>query len=87
MDELSVFSYQFSVFFRQASMRCATRSRALRERGLALTSFSEGLIGRRVNTFRSRREPQTHRGSRGGQRQTPESRRKASLTIRSSSEW
>ena len=64
-----------------------TRSLALRARGLAADSASEAMRGRLVRIFSRGVWPQVQIGWRGGQMQSCASRRKARLTMRSSSEW
>src|SRR6185312_11512290 len=65
----------------------ATRSRAERARGLALTSASEGRTARRVTRRRVARWPQVQTGCWGGQVQSVDSTLKNDFTKRSSSEW
>src|SRR2546425_9063391 len=65
----------------------ATRSTALRVRGLRSTSAASGRTGRRVTIRRPARCPQTQVGRWGGQMQSRDSRAMKVFTTRSSSEW
>src|SRR5439155_12890416 len=65
----------------------ATRSTALRARGLRSTSAASGRTGRRVTIRRPARCPQTQVGRWGGQMQSRDSRAMKVFTTRSSSEW
>src|SRR5216684_7991232 len=65
----------------------ATRNRAERARGLAVTSASDGRTGRRVTMRRVARWPQVQTGCWGGQIQSLDSTLKNDLTKRSSREW
>src|SRR5713101_7199472 len=65
----------------------ATRNRAERARGLAVTSASDGRMGRRVTMRRVARWPQVQTGCWGEQIQSLDSTLKNDFTKRSSSEW
>src|SRR5439155_6241811 len=65
----------------------ATRSFALRDRGLRSISSSVAVTGRCVSTVTIFFAPHAHTGSPGGHVHSPWSRRSARLTMRSSSEW
>src|SRR6266508_4757271 len=64
-----------------------TRSFALRDRGFRFTSSSEAVTGRPVRMFTISFAPHAHTGKPGGHVHSPFNRRKARLTMRSSSEW
>ena len=65
----------------------ATRSLALRARGLCASSSSPDTMGFRLTSFSFGFLPHTHTGNSGGQMQPVASSYSVFLMIRSSSEW
>src|SRR5712691_6519015 len=64
----------------------ATRSFALRDRGLISRSKAAAVCARRVSTRPTSFAPHWHTGNPAGQTHSPSNRRSARLTMRSSSE-